>query len=366
MLNTILRDIQNNIKEITDINYALDIASIVAITDPRGVITFANDKFCQISKYSREEIIGQTHRIINSGYHSKEFFKDMWDTIAEGKVWRGEIRNQAKDGSYYWMDTTIVPCMDDQNKPYKYVSIRNNITKRKEAEEKLRIERERLTSYVIQAQEEERKRISLDLHDGIGQALFSILVGLRVVNQLDLEESVKQHLSEVQKLTSRTLEEVKSLAVELRPSALDDLGLLPALRSYARNFEQTFGIETEMIIEGVKRRYSTEVETTLYRICQEAMTNAAKYADSDKITLRYQATETEVVLQIQDYGKGFDPQQVRVQGTGLGLVGMQERAMLIGGHLQIDSVPEQGTTICIKIPVDENGAASYVHTLSER
>ena len=112
MLKDILNDINNNIKAITDINYALDVASIVAITDQKGIITFANSKFCEISKYSREEIIGQTHAIINSGYHSKEFFRDMWSTIGKGEIWRGQIRNKAKDGTNYWMDTTIVPCMD--------------------------------------------------------------------------------------------------------------------------------------------------------------------------------------------------------------------------------------------------------------
>ncbi|MGZ4106315.1 MAG: PAS domain-containing sensor histidine kinase [Tumebacillaceae bacterium] len=359
MLRDILNDITSNIKAITDINYALDVASIVAITDHKGVITFANNKFCEMSKFTREEIIGQTHAIINSGYHDKDYFRDMWKTIGSGEVWRGEIRNQAKDGTYYWMDTTIIPCLDEQQKPYKYISIRNDITPRKEAEEQLRKEREhhqrQLTSYVIEAQENERKRISRDLHDGVGQALFSILVGLRVVNQLDLDEKVQAHLEEVQKLTSQTLEEVKSLSVELRPSALDDLGLIPALRSYARRFEQTFGIETTFDVTGPKRRFSPVIETTLYRMCQEAMTNAAKYADSAKVNVHLIADVDRVELKVQDFGRGFDPQHVQVQGTGLGLFGMRERTLLIGGDLQVHSVPGEGTLIHITIPIDETG-----------
>jgi diguanylate cyclase (GGDEF)-like protein/PAS domain S-box-containing protein len=121
-------------KELADLKYALDESSIIAITDPRGIIKSANKKFCDISKYSREELIGQDHRILNSGYHSKEFFREMWRTIGSGKVWIGEIRNKAKDGSLYWVHTTIVPILNEKGKPYRYISLRVDITKQKQME----------------------------------------------------------------------------------------------------------------------------------------------------------------------------------------------------------------------------------------
>ncbi|MFF2885300.1 PAS domain-containing protein [Paenibacillus sp. NPDC057967] len=328
-----------SLTQLADIQFALDESSIVAITDAKGVIRYVNDKFCEISKYEREELIGQDHRIINSGYHDKDYFRNLWKTISSGSVWRGEIKNKAKDGSYYWVNTTIVPFLGDEGKPYQFLAIRSEVTALKEAQRELK----HLMEKIMLIQEEERKRISRELHDGVGQSLFSLLISLdRIIGGQEGQDDLEKLRGDV----SALMEDVRGLAWELRPSVLDDLGVKPAIRTFTENYMQHFGIKVQLDIR-LTSRLGTLKETVIYRIIQEALTNVAKYAGVESAEVLVEERDDDIVVCIRDEGAGF----VRnASESGVGLFSMEERAGSVNGRLSIQSEPGKGTTVRLIVP----------------
>lgn len=330
--------LKQSLKQLADLKFALDESSIVAVTDHRGTIQYVNDKFCQISKFDYEELIGQDHRIINSGYHSKEFMKVLWATISSGQVWRGDIKNKAKDGTYYWVNTTIVPFLDDHGHPYQYLAIRNEVTQLKKIEEELK----HMMSHVMQVQEDERRKFSRELHDGIGQTLFSLLIQIdRLIGETGMPQ-----LDSLRSSVAGIIEDVRGLAWELRPSVLDDLGVVPAIRSYIESYSNHYGIQVHFTCT-LRTRLKANQETTIYRIIQEALTNLAKYAGVSEARVKLLEHEDDVEVLVEDEGAGFDREAVT---QGVGLFSMEERARAAGGRFAIRSRPGEGTRVTLMVP----------------
>ncbi|MEG1825825.1 MAG: GAF domain-containing sensor histidine kinase [Gordonibacter sp.] len=205
-------------------------------------------------------------------------------------------------------------------------------------------------SCVIAAQEEERKRISRELHDGIAQELLAVSFLMKRLESHVGDDEGRQLLGETFANLDSILDELHNLSVELRPSALDHLGLIPALRSQASLLEKAYG--TEVVFEGGLscRRFDQALETQAYRICQEAILNACKYADTDQVYVRLEDTGGWLHVSIIDHGGGFDTEHPVIKGTGCGLSGMQERAKLIGATLRIES-GAGGTEVVLVAPM---------------
>ncbi|SDS36804.1 PAS domain S-box-containing protein [Paenibacillaceae bacterium GAS479] len=338
--------LRESLKQLVDVKFALDEASIVAVTDAAGRIQYVNDKFCEISGYSREELTGRTHRIVKSNHHQPEFFKELWRTISSGNVWKGEVRNRAKNGRLYWVDTTIVPFVNGEGNPYQYLAIRHEVTELKETQEQL----QQAMAGMMQIQEEERRRFSRELHDGIGQSLFSFKISLDRILSDSADPRLEGLLSEV----SQLMEEVRGMAWELRPSVLDDLGIVPALRTYIQNFEKHYGIRVQFNY-GLSGRPELAAETALYRIVQEALTNTGKYAGVSEVSVSLQEKDGLLEAVIRDSGVGFE---LKKQPRGVGLFSMEERARAAGGRLEIESSPGDGTVVRLLLPVSRKGGSA--------
>ncbi|MEC1759865.1 PAS domain S-box protein [Schinkia azotoformans] len=298
------RDLKKSQKNLADIYMALNESSIVAITNEEGIIEFANDQFCKISKYSREELIGQNHRILKSGYHSKEFFENLWETIKEGEIWRGEIRNKAKDGTLYWVESTIVPFLNEEGKPYQYVAIRNNITERKQAEEDLRHSEERYRKLVEMSPE------PIIVHtDGIIQ--FVNNAGLKVFKVGSIEELIGKHVlnfvhpEDLKKVIARmqSLEEIGTIEdfIEERIVLYDGSTINLEVSGVGIIYEGKPSVQLLLrdLTERKKIEEALRQSEKKYRLIAENMTDLVTIMDS-KGFVKYASPSHEFVL-------GFSP-----------------------------------------------------------
>lgn len=212
--------------------------------------------------------------------------------------------------------------------------------------------------HVIRAQEEERRRLAREIHDGPAQLLNSVVLRINVCQKLfetDLER-LREELNQLKELVRLSLQDVRKIIFDLRPMALDDLGLVPALRAFLKDYQGRTGIETDFAVFGNERRYDSAFEVAVFRLVQEALTNVYKHSGATRVWVKVEtAGGRELRLSIRDDGAGFDPQRVMEAGRGtkFGLVGMRERAELLGGSLEIQSAPGEGARLHVTFPLSE-------------
>ena len=213
---------------------------------------------------------------------------------------------------------------------------------------------QQLPRQILEAQEEERQRLARELHDEAAQALTSLLVHLRLLERAHDPQQAQQQVQELRQLTAQALEEVRRVALDLRPTILDDLGLGAALEWRVDEFSQANGIQTEIHIARLEQRLPRDVELVFYRVGQESLTNIARHAQAQQVEVALRREHEMISLEISDDGAGFNTALApTTKPRGLGLVGMRERLAMIKGTLTIESEPGNGTRILARAPLDQ-------------
>jgi PAS domain S-box-containing protein len=352
-----------SLRALEDIKQALDQAAIVAITDVPGRIKFVNDKFCEISRYSREELIGQDHRILNSHFHSAEFIRNLWVTIANGGVWRGEIRNRAKDGSIYWVDTTIVPFLDARGKPWQYMAIRYDITDRKQQEQRLRDQAAlaALGEFAAVVAHEVRNPLS-GIRNGV-QLIASELPARS--DGVSLSHDIVDRIDGL----NTVIEDLLTFARprELRPSLVNVGVFLSNVIATFRMDPAMQGVDVKLAApEGLGLDVDPDqlqfVFANLFVNAGQAMSGHG-VVEITVIPERDRCTIT-----VADHGPGvpealrdkvFEPFfTTKHRGTGLGLPTVKRVVEAHGGEVSLDSSPQTGTVVRIVLPSRQSRPAA--------
>ncbi|MEZ4871455.1 MAG: PAS domain S-box protein [Bdellovibrionales bacterium] len=355
--------------------YALDQSAIVAITDVRGKIIYVNKKFCEISGYEEGELIGQDHRMINSGFHTRDFFRTLWSDISSGKVWKGEIKNKAKNGNYYWVYTTIVPLVNSDGAPEQYVAIRFDITEKKKTEDALAEERARAVH--------SEKMASLGIMaSGIAHELGNPLGALRGRVEM-LRDSVRSkqiNPEHIEKMTERLLglvDRMNKIIRGLRAYARDGsndpyenvllYSLVSDIVELSSQKSRKLGINLEVRCQNkeiILQGRETEIGQVIVNLLNNAM-DAIAELDDKWIRVDIEDQADRIKLCIVDSGKGIEPEFVKRMldpffttkpvglGTGLGLSISNTIVKSHGGELFVDH-GNPNTSFCIVLPKKQN------------
>lgn len=339
-----------SIKEVSDYKKALDQAAIVSISDIVGTILYVNQKFCEQYGYTPEEVLGRNHKLLNSGVHPREFWQHFWSEISQGRVLKAEVCNKGKNGDLHWSDTTIVPLLNEEGKPYQFLAIRNDITQKRKLEKDLAEQQLRqqkvITEVALQEQEKERNELGRELHDNINQILATakIYLGMARSKDGDVDSLLTHSFTHL----NSAIEEIRRLSHNLVAPTLGDIGLHAALQTLLLDADKTdlFEIQFEDEVKDFSL-LGNKGELMLYRIIQEQLNNIRKHAKAKKVLLKLYLEAGDLNLSIIDDGVGFDKAR---KLSGIGLSNIQNRVTFYSGSMRYETSPGNGFALHIRIP----------------
>lgn len=326
----------------------------ILVVDASGIIRDANPEALRLFEYSREELEGSPIEVLVPedvrGRHEGHRDRYVNDPVRRPMGIGMELVARRKDGTTFPVEISLNRLPDGEEN-FTVATVRDVST------------RKRLRDFgagALRAAEEVRARIARDLHDDTAQQLSAHLIRLKLLEQAGTEEERKEHVRQLREGLQATAEGVRRIARGLRPPELEDAGLLPALQAHARGLEQSHELRVTLDVGPVDRYLTPDGLLVLYRIVQEALTNVARHAGTAEARVTVSASVEFVEAEIADAGKGFAPDRTYTEGRGLGLMGMQERAAMVGGHLRVQSQQGGGTRIVVRIPKEFTGEVQRV------
>ncbi len=332
-----------------------------------GDITYMSNHFRRLLEYERDNLPPSFTYLLKKEGYSEEFLDGVIKILEQGKNWYGEVKLTSLSGDFIWLEMSIVPLAGTNNDQQHLLAIASDVTEIKEAKMRSReINKEKIQKRVkeqeyrsvliLEGQEEERKRLSRELHDGVGQMLTALKLNLESITPSSSVHTRKR-LDETRSLMKSVIKEVRRVSFNLTPSSLSDFGLLAGIKKFC--MEVSGLADVEVVFENRSRfinRLDKNVEVNLYRVIQEAVNNAIKYAKAEKITVSFEHTFNELSIIVADNGRGFDYGRLLETGhfeaTGHGIFNMRERIAFIEGKFDIETALGKGTKILLTIPLN--------------
>jgi PAS domain S-box-containing protein len=334
----------------------------IVITNLHGAIEYTNPYFSEKTLYTAQEALGKNPSILRSGLTGSEVYQSLWQTLRKQQVWRGELHNRKKNGDLFVEHAVIAPVLDLSGQVTHYVALKEDITEAKQAEKNrlgLSLRIEEISRHLVRTQEETRQRFSQELHDRTSPNLAALGINLSIITRTiqkapkshEFDQNFADRIDDTRALIDDTNASIREICAGLHPAAIERAGLLSVVQNYAHQFVKRTAIQVRVSCPHNEIRLHADLELTLFRIVQEALTNCAKHAHAQTVDVRMRLDSHPILLCVSDDGCGFElqPSTGRAPFHGLGLINMRETVEFAGGSFKLESAPGFGTRIYVEI-----------------
>ncbi len=342
-----LTDIKQAEEEVRKLFHIIEQSPVsILITDPNGIIEYANPRFTDITGYAQDEVRGKSPGILKSGQTTEQEYIEMWTTIKNGKDWKGEFYNKKKNGEFYWEAAWISPVINEKGQITHFISADEDITEKKESDRQI-------LHAIIEAEENERNRFSRELHDGLGPIMSTAKLYFQwLADNTNPLEKIRI-VEKGNNCINDAIQSLREISNNLSPRVLSNLGVVAAIQNFINLLNET----EKLIVDfhyNIEERFEKNLEITIYRVSTELINNTLKYAQTTTagLSLNYLPEDSQIVLDYFDEGKGFDLKEALNSRKGHGLLNIQQRVKTLNGKVIMKASPGIGVNVHIELPIE--------------